>query len=376
MHRIALRCLFLDRGRLAAALTGVCVATVLMLVQAGIYFGFAANASALVRRVGGDVWVVAAGTRHVDQGDVLGPGVRERLESDPCVRRVRPLVFAWVPFREASGAIDSLQVIGVPGEGPAGLLPWSFARGTPADLRAPMRVSVDLTDLDILDASGASVIGAALEIAGRTVRVGALTRGIRNVALTPMIFCSPETARAIVGLGAGESTYWIADLESPTCAASLVAAIGQQPELDAFTAEGFAESTEQQFLEDSGVGAVLAFVAALGLVIAIVIVGQTLLSSLHQNRQELAMLKVLGATRRELVGFVVWQALFLALVGTGAGTLAALVVARLLEGLAIPVVLPPSVTLGGVVVMLALCALASAASVRAVLRLQAAEVLQ
>ncbi len=374
MHRIALGCLFLDRGRLVAALTGVIVATVLMLVQVGIYFGFAANASALIRRVGGDVWVVSAGTQHVDQGDLLSSGVRERLESDPCVLRVRPLVFAWVPFRESSGAIDSLQVIGVDAvsERP---VPWAFARGLPDELQGPGRVSIDITDAEIIEGSSGA-LGASLEIAGRNVRVGALTRGIRNVALTPMVFASPDTARSIVGIGGGEATYWIADLEDVGCAASLIASIRRDPDLSAFTARSFEASTERQFLEDSGVGAVLAFIAALGFVIALVIMGQTLLASLHQNRQELAMLKVLGATTQELVSFVAWQAAFLGVVGTFLGTLLALWVSHLLDGLAIPVLLPPTVTAAGAVAMLCLSALASLASVRAALRLEATEVLE
>ena len=65
----------------------------------------------------------------------------------------------------------------------------------------------------------------------------------------------------------------------------------------------------------SGAGAALAFSALFSLVIGIVIVGQTLYSITREHLKELATLKAMGASRGELVGFVSWQASFLALVG-------------------------------------------------------------
>lgn len=374
MHRIALRSLFYDRGKLVAALTGVAFATLLMLLQVGIYFGFAAGSSSVVHAAGGDVWVMSRGTRHVDQGTLLPAGTDALLRSQPCVTRVRPLVVAWAPYEDPRGATDSVQLVGVEPEGDR-LVPWSTREGLPADLAAPDRMTLDVHDADVVEATSSELLGASLEVAGRALHVAVVTRGIRDIGLNPMVFTSVRTARERIGAGSGQASYWIADVAHEGCIPSVIAALERDPDLDAMTTGELAESTEAELLEGSGVGVALSFVALLGCLVAIVVVAQTLYANLQHHRRELAMLKALGAKRWQLIGFVAWQAAFLAVVGSAVGTVLTLVLRGQLSGLAVNVVLPGEALVAAIAAMLALCALASLTSVRAVLRLEAIEVL-
>lgn len=373
MHRVALRCLFHDRVRLAAALVGVAVATVLMLIQVGIYHGFGAAASAPIRHIGGDVWVMSRDNRQLDHSPVLFAGADASLRAHPCVRSVRAALFEFTTFRHADGTLDSLELVGVDLAGAP--VPWSMARGLPSDLNAPGRITVDVNDAAMLGAR--DPIGAPLEIAGRTAHVGALTRGLRgNFGIHPIAFASARTARELAGLGPREASYWVAELEDPRCAPSVIAAVERDPSLRAMGAEAFAERVERELLDTSGIGVALAFIALLGFAVAATIVAQTLLASLRQHRRELAMLKALGARPAELVSFVAWQTALLASVGVAAGVGLAYLLREGLSGLSVPVVLPAGAVALGALTVLGLCAAASLGSVRAILRIEADEVLR
>lgn len=375
MHRMALRSLVHDRGRLAAALTGVAFATVLLLVQFGLYEGFREASSELVRRVGGDVWVIARGTSHLDDTEALAAGAAIGARTHPCVRAARAVVVGFAPVRRPTGGLRSLQLIGLDLSMPEGLAPWRFEIGLPHDLRGPDRVSVDRGDLDRLGVLG-DAVGTRLEIAGRVVRVAALTRDIRSVSFNPLAFADIRTARELLGLGDDQASYWVLSVRTPACLADVIQRAERDPELRAMTSAQFAGMTEAYALRTSGLGLVLGFVAALGLLVAAVIVGQTLHGHLRQHARELALLKTVGAKPEQLVAFVLWQAGCVTLVGGAVGALLAAAIAYGLPGLPVQVVLTRATLAEGLFVIALVCALASGASVRAVLRIEAAEVLR
>ena len=150
MIRIALQSLFFERGKLLAAVAGVAFAANLVLVQAGLFFGFQKSSTSVISRVGGELWVMARGTALVDFADPLSPGVGEIVRAQPCVERARPVIFSWASIRKPSGGIDNVQLIAAEPR-PGRALPWSLAAGLPSDLRAPMRIAVDAADLSRLE---------------------------------------------------------------------------------------------------------------------------------------------------------------------------------------------------------------------------------
>jgi putative ABC transport system permease protein len=374
VRRIALRTLLHDRGRLAAAVTGVAFATALMLSQIGIYLGFRASASVLVHRIGGDLWVGARGVAHAEEAELLAAGTDLAARRHPCVAVVRPAVISWVPYRMGNGGRDTLQVVGVDLAGPT-IVPWSFARGLPDDLRAPDRVALDVGALAAMRLGG-EPLGAEIEVAGRSVFVAALTRGVRSLSLKPQMFTDVRTARRLLGASDGQATFWVLSLRSPACAASVARAVEENPALQVFPRAELARITEERIVVNSGAGAALAFVAMLGLVVAVVVVGQTLYATLAEHRRELGMLKAVGALEGELFAFVAWQVMFIAIVGGALGTLLGYALREAVRGLAIEIVLTPATVVAGLLAVGAACGLASIASLRVVRRLDPVEALR
>jgi putative ABC transport system permease protein len=372
MIRISLRSLWFERGKLFAALAGVAFAANLVLVQAGLFFGFERASTAVISRAGGDLWVMARGTQLVDFADPLSSGVGDVVRAEPCVARARAVIFSWASIRKPSGGIDNVQLIAAEGA-PGRALPWSLDQGLPGDLRAPMRVAVDAADLHRLEIPDPA-IGARVELDDRTVYVGAVTHGIRSFTVVPYLFAEPREARRILGLADGQATFWALDLRDPACAPEVKASIEQHPDLAVRDRDEFEGMTSHYWVIGSGAGATLAFAALLGLIVGLVVVGQTLYSLTESRSRELATLKTMGASPRELAAFVLWQAGFLAAVGSVLGLSWAWGLQWLVAKLGLTVVLDATVIAGGLGTIVVMCGLASLASVRKVIRLEAAKV--
>lgn len=372
MLRIALQSLAHDRGKLVASIAGVAFAATLVFAQVGLYAGFLQSSSAVIRHVGGDVWVMARGTVVVDNGERLSAGSREIAAAHPCVERVRGLVLSFQALRKPNGSLEAVQIVGFE-PSPKKVVPWAMARGLPQDLHAPMRVAVDRLDVEKLAIDG-DPIGAELGIGRESVRVAAVTDGIRAFTLAPYVFAELDTARRLALLGADQAFYWVLDLARPECATDVVAAVDRHPDLVARRTDDFREMTETYWVAGSGAGAALGFSALLGLVVGVVIVGQTLYAVTKEHMRELATLKAIGASPAEIVSFVAWQAAFLALVGGGLGLGMAFGVRNLAVDAGLTIVLSGPVLGVGCGAVLMMCAVASLWSVRAVLALEAAEV--
>jgi len=372
MHDVALLSLLHDRGKLVAAIAGVALSATLLLVQIGLFVAFLGTSSAIITRIGGQVWVMAHGTEVLDNAQTLSSGSRSVLASLPCVRNVRGLVFSVATMNKPSGALEYLQIVGVERD-QMPLVPWTFARGLPADLLGPDRVAIDEHDREKL-ALPAQPMGASIALSGHVAVVAALTRGIRAFSLYPFLFSEIETARQLAGMGEGQAQYWVGELESPTCLSGVLTAVRAHRDLDAHSTEEFVRMTQDYWVFGSGAGGALAFAALFSLLVGGVIVAQTLYSITREHDKELATLKAMGATPRELIGFVAIQASFLAVVGGSIGAALAALLSGSLSGQGIDIALTPAVYVVGAVAVLSMCACASVPSARRVLRVEAAEV--
>lgn len=372
MRRIAIQSLLHDRGKFLAALAGVAFAASLVLVQVGLYAGFLSMASGVIRRTGGDVWVMPRGIEVIDNSEPMSGAARAAVGSHPCVRRVRGMVYTFIPMRKPRGTPDAVTVIGYePGGDP--IVPWTFHQGLPQDLHAPLRGAVDQLDLHKLQL-GPSPIGTTVEVAGQSVQIAATTEGMRSFTLVPFLFTEIQNARRLMHLGDDRASYWIIDLKDARCAGDLIRHVGRHPDLQAVTTQSFIEATENHWVKESGAGAALGFSAILGLVVGVVIVGQTLYAVTREHLRELATLKAIGASNAEIVGFVAWQAGLLAVVGGAIGTAQSFLVRIGIASQGLEVELSPPVLALGLGAVVLMCAVASLWSVRAVLELEAAEV--
>jgi putative ABC transport system permease protein len=372
MGRIAILSLWFDRSKFASALAGVTFSGTLVLAQLGMYNGFLESTAALIERTHGDLWVMGRGTEVVDNAHALAAETRLFVAAHPCVEQVRGMVLSFASALTATGKTEGVEVVGFEPRAGA-LMPWSLASGLPSDLHGPSRVTVDRLDLARLHVPEPA-LGVELGVQGHAVKIGAITNGIKPFTLAPYIFAELPLARRLVGLAEGQAHYWVLNLKHRACLATVVRHVEQNPELQAWSSEAFARRTQEYWIGGSGAGGMVGLGAILGLLVGALVVAQTLYSLTKDRLPELATLKALGATRRELVAFVTWQASLLA----GAGGLLALALAHVVHHAAasagISIVISASVLMLGLSAIVCMCAVASLVSVRTTLALSPSEV--
>ena len=63
---LALRNLFQDRLRFIASLMGIVFSVVLVMVQAGLYFGFSGMITTVIDHTSTDLWIVSSGAKYFE----------------------------------------------------------------------------------------------------------------------------------------------------------------------------------------------------------------------------------------------------------------------------------------------------------------------
>jgi putative ABC transport system permease protein len=374
MRRIAIRTILFDRGKLIASLLGVALASTLGFVQIGLYRGFEQNSSAVIDHIGGDLWAIPHGIDVIDYSQIVSVGPRNLLLSHPCVADVRGLLYGFSFLQRPNGTRSTALVVALEPR-PGKAFPWGEIDGDREALNQPLRVSVDRSDLAKLDLPP-DPIGRTFEINGLQVIVGAVTNGIRSFTLNPYVFTSITNARRLLNVGENEAMYYTIDLADKTCGPALTAWMRRQPDIDLLTTPAWSRKTANFWVGGSGAGAALAFTAILGLFVGGVIVGQTLYSMTKEHLLELATLKAVGARPLELAGFVLWQVAFLAGAGIVSGFCLALVLKRVLLNAGLSVVVSPETVALSMLATVLMCAFASATSLSALFKVEAATVLR
>ncbi len=164
-----------------------------------------------------------------------------------------------------------------------------------------------------------------IDINSRRARVVGFTDGIRTFTQSPYVFTTHARAQYLTGAPADETTYLLVKLSPNADPEAVRAALVERlPWVEVLTREQFTRRTQAYWMITTGAGAALLLAAALGLVVGIVIVGQTLYASTLDRLAEYATLRAIGADHRYLNRVIVKQAAISAALGFSIGLAATL----------------------------------------------------
>jgi putative ABC transport system permease protein len=372
LHRITLRNLLHDRRRFAASAIGVCFSVTLVLVQLGLFAGLAANASQMIDRSPGDLWVVARNTGNFQWGQPIPRRTLAVVRSTPGVRWARELVVGWTQLRHPEGGMQQLEVVGFDGAARVGA-PWNVVAGSLDDLAVPGRIVLDRSATGKV---GAFALGDDRELLGRRVRIAAVTEGITSFTTVPFVFASLDTARALTGyIGPDDTVYVVAGLAP---GASLEATLGalrrRLPHLDVFSRRSFSGRTRRYWMFETGMGVGFLLTSLLAVAVGAVIVSQAIYAATTEHVPEYGTLKAMGMSDGALAAVVVGQGVIAGLAGAVPGCAAGALVVELVKSRGLEAVLTPGLVLSTVVAALGASAVAAATSVARVRRLEPAMV--
>jgi putative ABC transport system permease protein len=361
---LASRNLFQDRLRFVATLVGIVFSVVLVMVQMGLYLGFGRMVTAIIDHAPTDLWIVATGTKNFEDPSLIDTSIGTRVQAIDGVARVTPVVIGFADWRLPSGSRTPIFVVG--SDPRAGELePWNVVEGSVQALSESGAVAIDRSYYHRLGISG---LGSTAEIHGKTVRVAAVTEGIRSFTTTPYVFCDIDHARAYIGLRANKTSHFLVRLK-PGASLERIRQDVQSaiPGVEALTPAQFRHRNRSFWLFGTGAGAALFGGALLGVIVGTVIVAQTLYSSTKDHLYEFATLRAMGCSNRYIFQVIGGQALINAGIGFGLAALIGLAVVELTAKSALPVVVTPTLMIGLLLLTVIMCmASASAAIIRVV----------
>jgi putative ABC transport system permease protein len=369
--KLAYRNLFHDRLSLAVTLIGIVFSVVLVAVQCGLYIGSERMIAAMLDQSDGDLWVVPFGTKSFDDPSLLIGHEKYAVLSTPGVANAEELVVGFAAWRKPKGGTTAVLLVGSDHKNGT-LKPWNVVEGSVAELAAPSSVAAD--DTYFVDL-GVDQHGDSAEVNNSRVRIGAVTHGIRSFTTLPYVFTSLQDARILLGAGGNQASYTLvrlndgADLEAVR--SDLQARLKDR---EVLTQAEFRKRSVDYWLFQTGAGAALIAGAALGMIVGVVIVAQTLYSSTKDHLNEFATLRALGASAGYIHKVILIQALMSAVLGYGVGMILSMLVIWASTDTTLLIVMTPGLALLLFALTIGMCVIAAISAIFKVTRIDPAGV--
>ncbi len=373
--RLAWKNLVADLQRSLVALAGVVFAVVLVVVQLGFVLGSAENSSCVVDHASADVWVLGRETANFDFARPIPERRYHQVLGTPGVERAERMVLTYAQWRTRSGGQEKVLLVGVEPEARlAG--PWNFEAGLAGSVRGQGAVVVDVREAARLGGAGGPLeAGDRFELNGKRARVAGFTRGVGSFTTVPYVFTTVDDAIEFSAeLDPDEITYVLATASPGTTPAALAERLGVLPHVEVLTAEAFRDRTRRYWIFGTGLGLGWCLTALLGLVVGVVIVGQTICAMTLENRREYATLRAIGYDGRSLASVVMVQAAILGTFGYAIGLGIAAFVVQNVSIRSVAIRISRDLALGVLGLTACLCVVASISSIWRIVRTEPAVV--
>ncbi|MBS0263505.1 MAG: FtsX-like permease family protein [Planctomycetes bacterium] len=373
MLSFALKTLASDRGKFFTGVAGVVFALVLMNIQGGLYLGLMSKASLLVDHCDADLWV---GQKRVDNVD-LARDIPEiwmnRIRALPDIDRVEAYIVGKGTATLKGGRLEDVWIVGSHPRSMLGTA-WGFISGSPESLKRPDAVSFDEVDLKKLENPR---VGEWLEVNGHRARLVAQTKGITGFITMPYLFTTLETARRLSDMRPGFCSFFLVRAV-PGCDKERLAAQVRRrlPNAAVFTPPEFARISQDYWMERTGIGISFGASTCLGLLVGLMMVGQSLYALALDHLAEFATLKAMGADDSQVCRVILIQSLTMAGIGALVGVLIVLAVGKLWYSPLAPLEIRPSLLLGSTLVIAVIGLAASLLPYLRIRRIDPAVVLQ
>jgi putative ABC transport system permease protein len=361
MANMAWKNLVYDKVRLGVTLTGIVFALVLVLIQFGLFLGFLDTTANIVAHSKADLWITAPGIPHVNGGTPFPENRRFKALAVPGVQKVEKYALQFVNWKLPTGSQEAVQIVGFDLETGLGG-PWNLVAGSVDELRGEDTVIVDELYKEKLGVTG---LGHIAEIQGKRARVVGFTRAIRSFTTSPYVFTSFKNSQNYARVAPDETFFLLVRADPMADLKQVKAAIAATiPSVDVYTNSEMEKKTQNYWLFSTGAGVTTLMGAALGLLVGMVVVAQTIYASTVDHIREFGTLKAMGAGNGYIYKVIIQQALISAIFGYSLAILVGYFVARQSEAGNAAILLPPEMAWGTLGIAAVMCIGASVISIR------------
>ena len=371
---ISTKMLLHNRPRFILATLGVAIAFFMAAAQIGLLVGWVNTNSALINHAGVDIWVMTAGTRSFDYSTAIPRHRVQQVNSIPGIIWAESMLVGWATtWQHPEGKYINVEVVGLD-NGHIGA-PWNMILGDIDSIEQPNTVIIDELSTDIL---GLSKIGEEAELERHRIILGGLSKEVRTFTATPFVFTSINNALEYIPyFRDDEISYVIARTDKSKNIDAICERIENEiPNIEALTTDQFAERQVKYWMLETGAGITVIITAALGLLVGLVIISQTLFAITQDHIANYATLLALGFKQKTISHIVLTQSLSLGSLGIIVGSVFFILACNASARSPIPLETTPLVSLGLIAFSLLCCVGASWFSIRAIFKIDPVMVFQ
>lgn len=352
MFYFAWKTLVANRSKLLTGVAGVVFSLVLVNVQGGLYLGLMRKASVLVDHCHADIWVAHKEVENVDLAREIPESWGQRLRSIPEVLQAEPYIVGKGTASLTNGHMEDVWIIGSDPDTMLGGA-WDFAAGSRQILRRPHAVSFD----DVDDAKlGHPHIGDWMEVNGLRTHIVARTHGITGFITMPYLFTTYNTACQLARTPPGTCSFILIKLRPGCDAAAVREAVRERvPDAAVFLPAEFAALSQDYWMRRTGIGVSFGASTLLGLLVGLMVVGQSLYALALDHIDDYATLKALGADDGHVCRVIVVQSLVIGGLGSLIGLLVVLAIRETWYSPLAPVEIPSLLMTASLLMTLAVC---------------------
>jgi len=384
MFQVALKMLFGDRGKYFGIITGIALASLLMIQQPGILISIFSRTYSFITDVAlPDIWVMDPMVKYVDDSQPMLDTELYRVRGVQGVEWAVPLYKGSQRVRLSDGQLVSSNLLGLDDAtligGPAVMI-----KGRLADLHLPDAVIVDEAGATGRLAKPASVpggkptplqVGDILEINDKRALVVGIARAGATFGSQPIIYTTYTRATSYALSERKQLSYILVKAKAGVPFSEVARRITHDTGMAARTADEFKTMTFKYILNNTSILTNFGFVVIVGFIVGAAVTGQIFYNFTLDNLRYFAVFKAMGATDRMLRRMILLQALLVGFVGFGLGAGATAIFAAVTRGgSGLSMTLDWQLLVGSGIAVAVIVLFAALISVRKVLRLEPAVV--
>lgn len=332
MNLVALRMLIGDRLKYVGLVLGLAFAVMLITQQASILVGMAKQTQSFIEETaaagGADLWVMDPQVYFSEDAKPLPDTALYRVRGIEGVEWAVPLYKGWLKGRLPDGTLLTIIVVGVDDATLIGAPPPDdIVQGRIEDLRKDRAVFIKAKDADsklLLKrdrATGPRALktGDSVSINDSEVIVSGMFKQKPSFFWDPVIYTTYSRALRMAPPERRLMNFVLARVKPGHDPAAVSRAIESATGLTARSNGQFKDVTAGYILEKTGIIINFGLAVGLGLVIGMLVAGQTLYNFTLDNLRHFAALKAMGAGNLQLMRMMIVQVSFAGVLGYGLG---------------------------------------------------------
>lgn len=369
MASLARRILFHDKVRLAVTLTGIVFSVVLATIQLGLFLGFSMATTDLIDHSQADLWITSKNVGYLEAAVPFSERKLYQVLATPGVANAQKHIVQFGEWKQPNGAVQGSLVIGFYPDAPMSR-PWAMSAGRLEALKAPDTVMVDELYLEKL---GVTHLGQTVEIRGYRARIVGFTRGIRTFTTSPPVFTSFKNAQNYIGIREDQTMYILVQAAPGADVQALKQTLASRlQDVDVHTTAEWSRKQRVYWMFGTGAGVTVLMAAALGVIVGVVVVAQTIYAATVDHLREYGTLKAMGASNGYLYRVIIKQAALSACMGYACGMAISLFAAASSQQGTTAILVPWQLVVGMFGLTLLMCMSAALVSINKVTRLDPA----